>query len=263
MADETTQKKAHRFFIEHLNTLEPFTKADVMAATGWEKSSADAYWSKQFKNILEPIGNDQFRVRDRFRLYLDWKKFKNLVTQVKTAPPSYSPTVFEEIVVYEFYMPLSHEGPLKVTLDSLFYKDVLLPRFKLRIGVDNLKKYFEYLTTETDETFLEKVCEFVRKKFAGYSIYHVVGRFRAGNLLTQDEAFKATKEGSRYLVDETTAVTRFVFPCLKGESEKVRFLFEKLFMDPITEQVSGEDEIWVVESGAKSKVQVWKPKGAE
>src|SRR4051812_33270275 len=120
MADDTTQRAAHRFFIEHLNTLEPFTKADVMAATGWSEGSADAYWSKQFKTILEPIGGNQYRVRDRFRLYLDWKKFKNLVTQVKSSPPSYAPTVFEEVVVYEFYMPLAHESPLKITLDSLF-----------------------------------------------------------------------------------------------------------------------------------------------
>lgn len=104
MAGDATQRAAHRFFIEHLNSLEPFTKADVRAVTGWSSASADAYWSKQFKNILEPIGNDQYRVRDRFRLYLDWRRFKNLVTQVKTSPPSYLPTVFDEVVVYEFYM---------------------------------------------------------------------------------------------------------------------------------------------------------------
>src|SRR3954451_17870587 len=143
MADDTTQRLAHRFFIEHLNTLDPFTKADVMAATGWSEASVDAYWSKQFKNILEPIGNDQYRVRDRFRLYLDWKKFKSLVTQVKTAPPSYEPTVYPRIVVYEFYIPLSHEATLKVTLDSLFYKDILVPRLRLRIGIDKLKEHFE------------------------------------------------------------------------------------------------------------------------
>lgn len=192
----------------------------MITATGWSQASADAYWSKQFKNILEPIGNDQYRVRDRFRLYLDWKKFKNLVTQVKTSPPSYAPTVFDEVVVYEFYMPLSHEAPLKVTLDSLFFKDVIVPRLRHRIDVDKLKAHFEYLTTDTDDTFLEEVCKFVETKFAGYSIYHVVGRFRAGKLLTQDEAFGATESGSKYLVDETTAVTRFVFPCATGEAEK-------------------------------------------
>ena len=46
MADDTTQRIAHKFFVEKLNTLEPFTKQDLMALTGWDKSSADAYWSK-------------------------------------------------------------------------------------------------------------------------------------------------------------------------------------------------------------------------
>lgn len=68
-----------------------------------------------------------------------------------------------------------------------------------------------------------------------------------------------TAAGRRYLVDETTAVTRFVFPCNQDEGDKVRFLFKELFINPITEQVSGEDEIWVVESGTRNKVHVWKP----
>ena len=85
--------------MEHLQTLQPFTKADVQQATGWSAAALNTYWSEQFKNILEPVGNDQFRVRERFRLYTDWKKFKDLVTQVK-APPSYAPTVSNAVVVY-------------------------------------------------------------------------------------------------------------------------------------------------------------------
>lgn len=267
MADDTTQRAAHRFFIEHLQTLEPFTKADVQAVTGWADSAADTYWSKQFKNILEPVGNDQYRVRERFRLYQDWKKFKNLVTQVKISQPSYAPTVYEEVVVYEFYLPLTHEGALKVTLDTLFYKDVILPRLK-RIGIEGLKKHFTYHLTDTDDTFIEKVSKFVDAKFGGYSIYHVRGRFRAADLMTQQQAFDLVKTGQAYLVDETTAVVRFVFPCKaakegeEGEAERVRFLFKELFMDPITEQVSGEDQIWVVESGTRNRVQVWLPRNS-
>jgi hypothetical protein len=263
MADDTTQRLAHRFFLERLQTLEPFTKEDVTQATGWSGATLDTYWSKQFKNIIEQIGDtQQYRVRERFRLYLDWKKFKNLVTQVKTSPASYAPTVYEEVVVYEFYMPLSHENALKVTLDSLFYKDVLMPRLRHRIGVEKLKPLFEYQLTDSDDTFLARVALFVEGKFGGYSIYHVHGRFRAGKLLTQAEAFEQTKAGPKYLVDETTAVTRFIFPCKVGEADKVRFLFRELFMDPITEQVSGEDEIWVVESGSRHNVQVWQPRNS-
>ena len=99
---------------------------------------------------------------------------------------------------------------------------------------------------------------FVEGKFGGYSIYHVDGRFRAAKLSTQDEAADINKT-SRYLIDETTAVTRFIFPCKQGEPDKVRFLFKELFINAITDQVSGEDEIWVVESGIRNQVNIWKP----
>lgn len=187
MADEGTQRKAHEFFTEKLRTLETFTKKDVRDVTGWSKASADAYWSKLFKNILEPVG-DKWRVRERFRLYADWRKFKGLVTQVKVTPASYAATVFDEVVVYEFYMPLAHESALRVTLDSLFYKDVIMPRLKHRIGAEKLRPHFGPALTDSDDEVIEQAAKFFESKFGGYSIYHVDGRFRAASLLTQQEA---------------------------------------------------------------------------
>src|SRR6185436_12578650 len=113
--------------------------------------------------------------------------------------------------------------------------------------------------TDSDESFFERVCKFVETKFGGYSIYHVDGRFRAGKLLTHQDAAEIERRGQRYLVDETTAVTRFIFPCKEDEPAKVRFLFKELFINAITDQVSGEDEIWVVESGMETHVHIWKP----
>jgi hypothetical protein len=40
----------------------------------------------------------------------------------------------------------------------------------------------------------------------------------------------------------------------------VRFLFQELFINSITQAVDGEDEIWAVESGVNNIVHVWKPK---
>lgn len=259
MADETTQLAAHKFFTERLQTLAPFTKKDLQAVTGWSDTALDTYWSKQFKGFIELVSGDTYRVRENFRRYLPWKKFRALVTQVKTVPPIYAPTVFDDVVIYEFYMPLAHESALRITLDSLFYKDAITPRL-MRIGLTELQKRFPRNLMQSDEQFLETVCKFVESKFGGYSIYHVHGRFRAGKLLTQDEAAVRQKAGQRYLDDETTAVTRFVFPCKKDEPEQVRFLFEHLFIDAITMQVSGEDEIWVVESGMRNRVSIWKPR---
>jgi hypothetical protein len=70
MADDSTQRKVHQFFMEKLRTLEPFTKEDVSNATGWSATSRDTYWSKQFKGILEDVGDGRYRMRERFRLYL-------------------------------------------------------------------------------------------------------------------------------------------------------------------------------------------------
>src|SRR5581483_11193546 len=143
----------------------------------------------------------------------------------------YAPTTFTNIIVYEFYMPLAHEGALRTTLDSLFYRDAIEPRLR-RIGIPKLTAagLFEKLLTESDEEFFEKVLKFVEQKFGGYSIYHVDGRFRATGLLSQQQAVELYKTGERYLVDETTAVTRFIFPVAEPEAKRVRFLFEELFM---------------------------------
>jgi hypothetical protein len=258
LADETTQRAVHKFFMERLQTLEPFTKKDLQDVTGWQDKALDTYWSKQYKGLVEDLGNGQYRMRERFRLYSPWKKFQALVTQVRTIPPTYAPTVFDQIVTYEFYLPLAHEAALRVTLDSLFYRDALLPRLK-RIGMLALEKKFSKGLTQSDDDFLESILAFIQTKFGGYSTYHVDGRFRGGDLCTQDAAAAFQKTGQRYLVDETTAVVRFIFPTKDAEPDQVRFLFEELFINAITEQVSGEDEIWVVESGLRNRVSIWKP----
>ena len=131
---------------------------------------------------------------------------------------TYAPTTFDQVVVLEFYMPLTQEGTLRRTLDSLFYEDVIVPRLR-RIGADRLKAVFG----DGDETSLvERATRFIDQKFRGYSIYRVDGRFRSGPLTTLRDAAEIARTGT-YLADETTAVCRFVFPCSEGEPAKVRF----------------------------------------
>lgn len=84
----------------------------------------------------------------------------------------------------------------------------------------------------------------------------------------------------RYLVDETTAVVRFIIPFgqkteapfgtgpKEGASEvsrtdgefeaaRIRYIFGILFIQQIVEAVNGEDEIWLLESGFRSKLHIW------
>ena len=70
------------------------------------------------------------------------------------------------------------------------------------------------------------------------------------------------KQGYRYLVDETTAVTRFIFPCgAPEEADQVRYLFEALFVESIIQLINAEDEIWMVESGDQNRVHIWSVEG--
>ena len=99
---------------------------------------------------MKILGGGTYRLKERFRSYLDWKKFHFLVTQVRTPPPVYEPTVYQTIIVYEFYLPLSHENSLRFTLDSLFFKDSIIPRLK-RAGIPALEKLFPRNLAENDE----------------------------------------------------------------------------------------------------------------
>ena len=86
----------------------------------------------------------------------------------------YAPTTFEQVVVLEFYMPLTQESTLRRTLDSLFYKDAIVPRLE-RIGMERLREVFG---SGTDVAVVERALGFIDEKFRGYSIYRVDGRFR-------------------------------------------------------------------------------------
>ncbi|MFX1276677.1 MAG: hypothetical protein ACFFBP_22070 [Promethearchaeota archaeon] len=42
------------------------------------------------------------------------------------------------------------------------------------------------------------------------------------------------------------------------ESKKIRYLFKNLFVRKILDLVKGEDEIWMLESGLRNQLYVWK-----
>ena len=177
-------------------------------------------------------------------------------------------------------MPLANEGHLRTALDALFYKDTISSKLK-SIGLSEVEKHFERETKDTDDTYLDRACKWVSDKFGGYSIHHVNGRFRAASLLTLAEAADAQKDGDRYLIDETTAVVRFIFPCGEpGESEiqllwgfdtdeagnspdaikeyeNTRWFLHALFVESILQVVNGEDEIWMLESGMRNSLHRW------
>jgi hypothetical protein len=171
-------------------------------------------------------------------------------------PPSQTWRTFldNHPAVYEFFMPLSNETHLRCALDTLFYLESIEAQLRT-IPTVELESNFPRIDGEADPNYKKRQCAWISDHFGGYSIYHVSGRYRAMALSRHADVLDPT---TRYLVDETTAVTRFIFPCADSdEARTVAFFFEHLFVAAIIEMVNGEDEIWMVESGFENQLHIW------
>lgn len=179
-------------------------------------------------------------------------------------------------------MPLTNERHLRTALDALFYKNTILSRLKT-LDRAGLEKRFRREQGEQKVAYFDRICNWVSARFGGYSISHVNGRFRASGLCSMQEAATLQEDGGRYLVDETTAVVRFIFYCgdpivkkpplssrhfehdeevansqEPDDAKLVRWFFGALFVQSIIQVVNGEDEIWMVESGIRHRLHIWR-----
>ena len=200
----------------------------------------------------------------------------------------YYEEIYSNIVTFEFFLPLNNESALMSTLDELFYKDTIKKMISLEKR-DELYNAFPLLSDETDEDYFERLCQWLSSIFGGYSIGTVNGRFRASEIKTYREVSEILTSGRNYIIDETTAIVRFIFPIgnpvknktvdytykqnqqktlkntdesLNKEYMKIRYFLKILFVKSILSLVAGEDEIWMIERGlnGKSKLYVWKTK---
>ncbi len=90
MPRDTQQRRLFDFLYARYKSREPFTLAEIRAATHWSESSFRTYWAKQFGQFVSQIGPDQFCVTESFRPYGTWSKFQSHVTQVRRAFADYS-----------------------------------------------------------------------------------------------------------------------------------------------------------------------------
>ena len=86
------------------------------------------------------------------------------------------------------------------------------------------------------------------------------GRFRAAGLLTRTDALTREVAGRPYLIDETTAVVKFIVPLAPSPAPnetpeaaarviatRLRDLFNELFVKSVARTVEGEQEVWFLE----------------
>jgi len=267
------QIKFFDFLVEHANSGAPFTREQVMRATGWAQSTAQTYLAKQVRDLVDRREDGLFVRRELLRLSKD--QFLALVTQKEYILPRYERTSYENLVTYEFLLPLTKEDTLRRTLDELFYRDTLEQRIQ-QIDPRILQNAVQRGADEKQQEYVSRVADVVSGMFDGYSITHVNGRFLAAPLATRREAV-----GRRYIIDETTAIVRFIVPCqagrnthgesfdgsrqvqvdhdaLEDEMITIRTLFFSIFLEAVVQAVKEEDEIWLLESAAsRTRLYTW------
>jgi len=273
------QQAAFEFLREKYGTQELFSLGQFQSAAGFTGGSMGTYMSKQFRDLVIEVSPDRYRVSLAFRRYATWPKFRdNVVTQNRILTHEYSGSSYENVVMFEFFMPLRNEELLRFALDGLFFKDSIKFRL-LTMAEKELKQQFPKQSEETEDEYFERICSWLGDRFVGYSISPVSGRFRVGELKMRAEALsQEATSPDRYLADETTAAVRFIFPCkgkppdqgtpllggyeeaLRKEAASIRWFFNQLFVQGILEVVNGEDEIWLLESGMQNQLHIFKAK---
>jgi len=241
------------------------------------------YFTKKLKHFLEEAPNEpgKYLVSRIFKKYLKWEKFRAYYSQSSKIKVDYIEEYYKNLMIFEFFLPLANEVDLRSSLDELFYRDSVKLALK-KIPINVISEAFP-LEEETEENYIERICDWISERFGGYSIGNVRGRFKIGDLKTFAEVAVIRSRGVDYLIDETTAIVRFIFSVgipIKNEvlysfgqfsenegnmneetiieANQIRFIFKNLFVKSILDLVNGEDEIWMLESGIRNRLYIWK-----
>lgn len=265
-----SQRAAFRFLRSRATSGELFSAADIEEVAAWQSGSFATYKTKHLKDYVTTVGAGKFTIAPHF-LRLSEDEFHGIVTQSRKAVARFARTVFNAVLRYEFLLPLTNERKLRAALDELFYRDNLAQRAN-EIGLETLATIVPRELGEHDADYRDRIVAKVGALLGGYSIGHVHGRFRVGGLRTHEDAAAVLASRGRYLVDETTAVVRFLLP-LQGsrkghggqfhvtrevalntatylaEVDVARRLFIAFFVESVILDIHGEDEIWFLESG--------------
>jgi hypothetical protein len=181
------QRAAFDFLREKFRSQDAFTKTELEQKTRWDRKSVSTYWSKQFEPFVKPVPpilkgaarkDQQFRVTRAFLPFGTWTKFRGHVSQKRRLTFSYDYSTYETVLLFDFFLPLTNETVLRMSLDSLFYKDTIQKQL-LAIGIQTLRRQFRTTEELDDNGFLQELTAWIGDRFGGYSISHVSGRFKA------------------------------------------------------------------------------------
>jgi hypothetical protein len=279
MREENSIKRAFDFLFIHAQERKPFSLAQFSAETEWSVSETQENILKRLSDIVYEKGGKYFAKPEILRVRLS--DFEELLDQNKRLFTDYILEVSPSILIYEFFMPLSREDRLREALDNLFFRDTIEQRIN-EIGISQIRNGLKLSSDYSEDKIHQLVYEFMESTIGGYSIYLVNGRYRADSLASREEVAIRPLAYGPYIVDETTAIVRFILPVetAAGEFEYgkvlepastaigtqeradlVSWLFLNFFAEAIISVVQKEDEIWLLESGMRSAFYRWIKRG--
>jgi hypothetical protein len=275
MKKDESANRAFGFLSKHAQSGKPFTLPELIAASGWTPGNTKTNLSKRLKDLVVKKNGAYYVRPEIFRVRLN--EFHDLFRQKHQLFTDYILKISHKVLVYEFFMPLSREDRLREALDNLFYEDTIKQRVR-EIGVAEIKRGLQLPKKVSGAQVNKLVIKLINDNIGGYSLHLVSGRFRAGELTTRKNVVERPFSAGPYLVDETTAVVRFILPVGKeqGSSTQLSFLepteeakdaeeiaaqmhwlFLSFFANAVTRVVRKEDEIWLLESGMKNALYRW------
>ena len=275
MSEISSIKRAFEFLIEHAQERKSFSVEQLSAETGWTIVETQENIFDRLSDLVYEEGEKYFAKPEILRVRLD--DFKELLYQKKRLFADYVLKVSSSILIYEFFMPLSREDRLREALDNLFYRDTIEQRIQ-EIGIPRIRDGLKLSSDYSEDNIRKLVFDFMESTIGGYSIYMVNGRYRADVLASREEVVTRPFAYGPYIVDETTAIVRFILPVetdagkfeygkilepasmtigTKKRAELMRWLFLNFFAEALIRVVREEDEIWLLESGMRSAFYRW------
>ncbi len=262
----------------HLNGYQErkhFSVEQFSAETGWTIVETQANIPNRLSDLVYEERGKHFAKPEMLRVRYD--DFKELLYQNRRLFTDYILEVSSSILIYEFFMPLSREDRLREALDNLFYRDTIEQRIQ-EIGISQIRAGLKLSSEISEDNIRMLVFDFMESTIGGYSIYMVNGRYRADALASREEVVARSFAYGPYIVDETTAIVRFILPVetdagkyeygkilepasmaigTKKRAELMSWLFLNFFAEALIRVVREEDEIWLLESGMRSAFYRW------
>ena len=275
MREKSNIKRAFDFLIEHAQERKPFSVEQFSTENGWSIAETEEHIDTRLSDLVYEEGEQYFAKPEILRVRLD--DFKELLHQKKRLFANYVLEVSPSILIYEFFMPLSREDRLREALDNLFYRDTIEQRIQ-EIGNARIRDGLKLSSDYSEDKIRQLVFDFMESTIGGYSIYMVNGRYRADRLASREEVVTRPFGYGPYIVDETTAIVRFILPVetdagkfeygkiiepaskaidTKKRAELMSWLFLNFFAEALIRVVQKEDEIWLLESGMRSAFYRW------